>query len=106
MLVRESVVVGYCDRSYLGEQGSPDGLNILDLRGLDEGLELVGLVNIMSLANCLWFCKSRGLPRDVVEAAGTHSDLNAFIGEDERRVGRSKFGVRHCDGDRWVETDR
>ena len=29
--------------SYLGEEGSPDGLDILDLGGLDEGLDLVGL---------------------------------------------------------------
>lgn len=29
--------------SYLGEDGGPDGLNLLDLSGLDEGLELVGL---------------------------------------------------------------
>jgi len=29
--------------SYLGEDGGPDGLNLLDLGGLDEGLELVGL---------------------------------------------------------------
>lgn len=31
------------DGSYLGEDGGPDGLNLLDLSGLDEGLELVGL---------------------------------------------------------------
>ena len=24
-----------------------------------------------------------------------HSDLNAIVGEDKRRVGRSKFGSRH-----------
>lgn len=30
-------------RSYLGEELSPNGLN-LDLGGRDEGLELVGLV--------------------------------------------------------------
>ena len=28
---------------YLGEELGPDGLNILDASGLDEGLELVGL---------------------------------------------------------------
>jgi len=36
-------VAGIIGGSYLGEDGSPDGLNILDLSGLDEGLELVGL---------------------------------------------------------------
>jgi hypothetical protein len=35
--------VGGRKASYLGEQGSPDGLNLLDLRGLDQGLKLVGL---------------------------------------------------------------
>lgn len=29
--------------AHLGEQGCPDGLNLLDLCGLDQGLELVGL---------------------------------------------------------------
>lgn len=27
----------------------------------------------------------------------THGDLDAIIGEDESRVGRGNFGVRHCD---------
>ena len=30
---------------YLGEQVSPDRLDILNARGLDEGLKLVGLRN-------------------------------------------------------------
>ena len=29
--------------SYLGEKGSPDRLDLIDLSGLDEGLDLVGL---------------------------------------------------------------
>ena len=29
--------------AHLGEQGRPDGLDLLDLCGLDQGLELVGL---------------------------------------------------------------
>lgn len=33
---------------YLGEEGSPDGLDIGDLGGTDEGLELVGLCGIES----------------------------------------------------------
>lgn len=28
----------------------------------------------------------------------THSDLNAVVGEDEGRVGRSELGGRHCEG--------
>lgn len=28
---------------YPGENGSPDGLNLLDIGGSDEGLDLVGL---------------------------------------------------------------
>lgn len=34
----------------LGEDGSPDGLNFLDLGGTEEGLELVGLYNENSSA--------------------------------------------------------
>jgi len=51
----------------LGEDGGPDGLDISDLSGGDEGLELVG------------------------------GDLNAIIGEDQGRVGLSELGVRHCE---------
>jgi hypothetical protein len=29
--------------AYLGEDGSPDGLDLLDLSSLDQSLELVGL---------------------------------------------------------------
>lgn len=29
---------------YLGENGSPDRLNLLDVGGLDEGLELLSLL--------------------------------------------------------------
>ena len=29
---------------YLGEDGGPDGLNVLDLGGAQESLELVGLL--------------------------------------------------------------
>jgi hypothetical protein len=32
--------------AHLGEQGGPDGLDLLDLCGLDEGLELVGLFKL------------------------------------------------------------
>jgi hypothetical protein len=40
--------------SYLGEDGSPDGLDLLDLSGLDQGLELVGLycANCCQLSRC------------------------------------------------------
>jgi hypothetical protein len=34
---------GWVGEVYLGEQGGPDGLNVVDLGSLDEGLELVGL---------------------------------------------------------------
>ena len=40
--------------AHLGEQGRPDGLNLLDLCGLDEGLKLVGLfklANVSAIAN-------------------------------------------------------
>lgn len=35
---------------YLGEDGSPDGLNLLNLGGGDEGLDLVGLEEKLRLA--------------------------------------------------------
>ena len=31
------------------------------------------------------------------EAGMTYSNLNAIVGEDKRRVGRSELGSRHCD---------
>jgi hypothetical protein len=34
--------------AHLGEKGGPDGLDILDLCGLDQGLELVGLRILVS----------------------------------------------------------
>ena len=34
--------------AHLGEKGSPDGLDLLDLCGLDQGLELVGLRILVS----------------------------------------------------------
>ena len=40
--------------AHLGEQGRPDGLDLLDLCGLDEGLKLVGLfklANVSAIAN-------------------------------------------------------
>lgn len=33
----------------------------------------------------------------LVAAAATHSNLNAIVGEDQRRVGRCELGGRHCD---------
>lgn len=44
--------IGSCEKKgfggvssiYLGEDGSPDGLNLLDLSGGQESLELVGLL--------------------------------------------------------------
>jgi hypothetical protein len=41
--------------AHLGEQGRPDGLDVLDLCGLDERLELVGLFKLAIVsvtANC------------------------------------------------------
>ena len=49
--VRNSSVFVY---AHLGEQGRPDGLDLLDLCGLDEGLKLVGLfklANVSAIAN-------------------------------------------------------
>jgi hypothetical protein len=54
--------------AHLGEKGSPDGLDVLDLCGSDERLELVG------------------------------SDLDTVISEDESGVGGGELGGRHCDG--------
>ena len=36
-------------RIYLGEDGGPDGLDVLDLGGGQDGLDLVGLFQIIQL---------------------------------------------------------
>lgn len=38
-------------RIYLGEDGGPDGLNLLDLGGGQDGLDLVGLYEDIQLVN-------------------------------------------------------
>ena len=38
---------------YLGEEGGPDGLNVRDLGGSDEGLELLGLVVITKIISAI-----------------------------------------------------
>lgn len=39
---------------YLGENGSPDRLNLLDVGGLDEGLELLSLLYRKKKKKGLW----------------------------------------------------
>lgn len=89
--------------SYLGEDGGPDGLN-LDVGGLDQSLELVGLrvgraqwsANHVEAQNAR--CDAGRRKRQIVGGGGkTYSDINAIVGEDQRRVGRSELGSRHCD---------
>jgi hypothetical protein len=40
---------GRVSRIYLGEDGGPDGLNLLDLGGGQDGLDLVGLYQDIQL---------------------------------------------------------
>lgn len=77
--------------AHLGEKGCPDGLNLLDLCGLDQGLELVGLGE---LAHCA---------HSHVPGGKSYSDVDTVIGEDEGCVGGGELGDRHCDGlrGRW-----
>lgn len=37
---------------YLGEDGGPDGLNLLDLGSGQKGLDLVGLYRTMGVSHC------------------------------------------------------
>ncbi len=114
--------------AYLGEKLRPDGLDIDNLGGLDQGLELVGLCNqrISIPAICSsWplprrpppvyiesrlmarvekpfceqqyqslYCGGRG-GRGREGGSISHSDINAIVGEDKGRVGRSELGSRH-----------
>ena len=73
---------------YLGEERGPDGLDVLDTSGLDQGLELVGLVTqSVSIPQ----------PRAGPKRGVSYSDINTVIGEDEGGVGDSEFGVRHLE---------
>ena len=76
------------ERAHLGEKGGPDGLDLLDLCGLDQGLELVGLVRSVTV--------SATAPRR------PYSDVDTVIGEDESGVGGCELGGRHCDGCVWI----
>lgn len=38
---------------YLGEDGGPDGLNLLDLGGTEDGLDLVGLYREIGISYCV-----------------------------------------------------
>lgn len=71
---------------YLGEDGSPDGLNFLDLGGTKESLELVGLyqakkfnqsksvnAHVMTLLSPLQFSKDSG------SSSSTHTWPAAII---------------------------
>jgi hypothetical protein len=71
-------------RSNLGEKGCPDGLDLLELCGLDEGLELVGLSKL-------------AIVRGIFAGRASYSDVDTVIGEDEGGVGSCKLGGRHCD---------
>ena len=70
--------------AHLGEQSCPYGLDFFDLCGLDDGLELVGLVKLAS-----------HLPQ--LPQRRAYSDVDAVIGEDEGGVGGCELGSRHCD---------
>jgi hypothetical protein len=72
--------------AHLGEQGRPDRLDLLDLCGLDDRLELVGLFKLAML------------PAVAVAPRESYSDVDAVIGEDESGVGGCELGGRHSDG--------
>lgn len=69
--------------AHLGEKSCPDGLNLLDLCGLDQGLELVGLGELA--------------PAFSSPTRSAYSDVDTVIGEDEGCVGGGELGGRHCD---------
>lgn len=113
--------------NYLGEDGGPDGLNLLDLGGTEDGLDLVGLnEDSRSVTNfaerLLSPVGSRLLvvfpPKptsDIVmklqvrssslhESTNfngiwdTYGDLNTVIGQDEGGVRDGELSGRHVDG--------
>lgn len=74
-------------RMYLGEESSPDGLDIGNLGGGDESLKLLGLqVFFHQRCAVAEFCSIQ-----------TYGDLDAVIGQDEGGVGGSELGGRHCE---------
>lgn len=72
--------------AHLGEQRCPYGLDIFDLGGLDDGLELVGLGELALVAQ--------------LRRGGPYGNVDTVIREDEGGVGGGKFGVGHFDV--WV----
>lgn len=97
--------------SHLGEDGGPDRLNVWDVGCLDQRLKLVGLPNTVSKISYIptyasskqegpqWkICASNrheNACRSRLRQVGTYGDLNAIIGENQRRIGRSEFSGRH-----------
>lgn len=98
--------------NYLGEDGSPDGLNVLDLGGRQDSLELVALLNQaenVSPNSRLYPVHRRFLPKTPIlqtqllcrckltwtKGVDTYGDLNAIIGKDEGGVRASELSGRH-----------
>jgi len=77
---------------YLGEKSAPDWLDIRDLGGGDESLELLGLYRAEKSVY-------QFLPdlQRVGSRSNTYGDLDTVIGQDEGGVGGSELGGRHCD---------
>ena len=74
---------------YLGEEGSPDWLNIINTGGLDEGVQLVGLPRVSPIP----------MPSSKVSQEGkAYGDIDTVIGEDEGGVRGCKLSVRHFEG--------
>lgn len=77
--------------SYLGEKGGPDWLDVLDLGGSDQSLELLGLCNCQFI-----FLLQRALSQSASSIVGVaYSDIDTIIGEDQSGVGGGELGVRH-----------
>lgn len=57
---------------------------------------LAALIRVCSLSACI---ASSQRPSSTATAGqfSTYGDLDAIVGEDQRRVGRSELGVRHCE---------
>jgi hypothetical protein len=70
-------------RAHLGEESCPDGLDVLDLCGLDQRLELVGLVKLAFFP--------------AIAHKNSYGDVDTVIGEDESGVGGCELGSRHGD---------
>lgn len=89
--------------AYLGEKRSPDRLDIDNVGSLDEGGDLVGLFPELAVSMLFPHCAQSESASSLVSRACvefrwlSYGDLEAIVGEDERRVRRCQLSGRHLE---------